>query len=287
MTLRTIPTFCLLAVLAAAPLAAQDKPAAAPAPQAGAKLAEWPPLKDADKDRVLALAGQFRKTDQKLQDDAKKQLLAIGEAAMPLLFQQTSDRAENTNPQLFALFDEILKPAHAALMAREVKKPRVELRRYLVRRLCHFADTEMGPVFESMLKDKDEETVFYSQLGLLALKQTKVLPDVMNYCKAHWAAQGPLVAEVLTPARSHELGAAVFEAIAKLPAAEQMNGLRLARYLMVKDQTMILRHYLEAGEHTVKREAVNAARVLHGEPPIENLPVFQVIEHAKQWLQKL
>jgi hypothetical protein len=148
-------------------------------------------------------------------------------------------------------------------------------------------DAEMRPVFESMLKDKDEETVFFSQLGLLALKQREALAPVLAYAKAHWAASAPLVAEALAPARSRELGEAVFEAIANAPAVDQMNGLRLARYLMVKDQAMLLRRYLEAGENTVKREAVNAARVLHGEPPIENLNVFQAIEHAKQWLQKI
>jgi hypothetical protein len=37
----------------------------------------------------------------------------------------------------------------------------------------------------------------------------------------------------------------------------------------------------------VKREAINTARVLHGEEPIENLSVFQAIEMAKQWLDKL
>ena len=38
---------------------------------------------------------------------------------------------------------------------------------------------------------------------------------------------------------------------------------------------------------TWKREAVNTARVLHGEQPQENLTVFQSIEQAKQWLNKL
>ena len=36
-----------------------------------------------------------------------------------------------------------------------------------------------------------------------------------------------------------------------------------------------------------EREAINAARVLHGEPPIENLPVFQVVQHQQEWLKKL
>jgi hypothetical protein len=286
----TLAARCGLLALAAvlpATARAQDKTAPAAAPAAQGKLAEWPAIKDTDKDHVLALEGQFHKPDAKIQEDAKNQLIAIGDGAMPLLMQRVSDRAENVNPQLFAVFDVLLEKKHAALMAREIKKERIELRRYLTRRLCRFGDPDMRPVFESLLKDKDEETVFCAQLGLLALKQRTALAPVLAYVKVHWNAVAPLVADVLTPARSRELGDAVFESIANAQAVDQMNGLRLARYLMVKDHSVILRRYLEAGEHTVKREAVNAARVLNGEPPIENLNVFQAIEQAKQWLQKL
>ena len=280
------------AIAAAAPEAAARQPASAtPAPAAQQdgkdKLGEWPMLKDTDKERVQALAGQFRKQDEQLQADAKQQLIALGDGAMPLLMQLASDRADNTNAQLFEVFDAVLGPRHAALMARETKKPRVELRRYLSRRLCGFGDRDLAPVFDTLTKDKDEATAFHAWLGLLAQGRKDAVAPVLAYTKTRWNDVGALVASALTPARSQALGEAVFEAIAKAAAVDQMAGLRLLRYTMVKEQGVILRRYLEAGEHTVKREAVNTARVLHGEPPIENLSVFQAIEQAKQWLQKL
>jgi len=284
---------CLPALASAqtpAPTPPQPPPPATGAPKAPAaqgKLGEWPALKDTDKERVPALAGQFRKADPQLHAEAKKQLVAIGDAAAPRLMQLVSDRVDNTNPQLFAVFDEILDSRHAALMARETKKQGIELRRYLTRRLCRFGDAEMAPAFETLQKDKDEATAFYAQLGLLAARKKEALPAVLAYTKAHWAEVSALVAEVLAPVRSAGLGEAVFEAIAKAQPVDQMVGLRLLRYLMVKEQGVILRHYLEANEHTVKREAVNAARVLNGEAPIENLSVFQAIEQAKLWLQKV
>lgn len=278
--------------LAAAPVATQTP--TPPAPQAppaqagaGDKLAEWPPLKDADKDRLLALVGQFRKDDPKIQEEAQRQLVALGEAAMPLLMQRVTDAAENQNARIFAVLDQVLTKRHAALMARETKKPRVELRRYLAQRLCRFGDPELAPVLETLQKDKDALTAFYAQLGLLAQRRVAALSPVLTYTKTNWATVGPLVAETLTPARSPELGVAVFEAIAKAAPVDQMAGLRLLRYLMVKEQGMLLRTYLEAPDNTVLREAVNTARVLHGEAPIENLSVFQAIEHAKQWRQKI
>ena len=275
-----------LALALVAPAAFAQEPPKTPEPARPQKLAEWPKLADADKDRLLAQVGQFRKADAKLHEVAHQQLVAIGEAGMPLLFQQVSDQPQNVNAQLFSVFDEILKPQHAALMARESKKNRVELRRYLLRRMCRFVDPELLPVLKSMQQDKDAETAFFGSLGALACKQREALPAVIAYCKTHWQEMGPIVADVLPAARSNETGSWVFEAIVKASVPDQMTGLRLARYLAVKEHSIILRTYLQAPDHTVKREAINTLRVLNGEEPIENLSVFQAIEMAKEWLKK-
>jgi len=172
-------------------------------------------------------------------------------------------------------------------MARESKKPRVELRRHLARRLCCMGDKDLTPFFESMAKDADPETAFYAQLGAFALGKAAQLSGVLEHCKTNWPTAGPVVAEALASARSQELAMPVFETIASKGAVEQMTGLRLLRYLMVKEQGILLHRYLDDGQHTVKREAVNTARCLFGEAPIENLSVFQAIEQAKLWRAKV
>lgn len=288
----------LLAALCGAlflpPLAPAQAEPPQPAPATGQgpgeqpkKLDEWPQLQDADKNRLLPLVGQFKKADPELHATAHKELVAIGAAAAPLLFQQVADRAENVNPQLFLVFDEVLDHRHAALMARECKKPHVELRRYLIKRLCAFADRDLLPVLQATTKDKDELTRFYAWLGALVLQQRDAIAPVLAYTKVHWQEVSDFVATVLPAGRSTDTGTWLFEAIAKAQPADQMAGLRLLRYLATKEQASLLRRYLEASDHTVKKEAVNTARVLHGEAPLENLAVFQAIEMAKQWLQKL
>jgi hypothetical protein len=263
---------------------ASQKPEPAPA---ATKLAEWPALKETDKERVLSLAGQFRKADPKLHEEAKQQLIALGDAAMPLLLQQVSDKDEAFNALLFSVFDEALKPAHATLMARESKKPRPDLRRYLFMRMCRFVDPELLPVLKAACKDKDEPTAYYASLGMLALKEREAVPAVIAYTKTRWKEIGAITADVLPAARSMDAGNWVFEAIAKAPAADQMAGLRLERYLAVKEHFVIMRTYLKASDHTVKKEAVNTMRVLHGEAPIENLNVFDAIQMAEAWLKKI
>lgn len=281
----------LLAPLLSAPAVhaqqGDDKGEPPPKAEQHEKLTEWPELSSAEREKVVALAGQFRKEDTKLHDAARQQLIAIGAGAAPVLMQRVSDRPENQNEQLFTVLEALLDSRHGALLAREVKKPVTELRRYLTRRICRFVDRDLLPTLEALRKDKDELVAFHAALGCLALGRTDAVPAVLQYSKTHWADQVELIAAVLPKARSAENGNAVFEHITKANPTDQMAGLRLARYLAVDEHKVILRTYLDSPDHTVKKEAVNVCRALHGEPALEKLDVFQSIRLANEWKNKL
>lgn len=290
-----LKNWCVLAAaFCASWLPAQDAKQDPAPPQAAGKatvtkLAEWPALPQPQVEKVMGAVAQFHKPNAELYGPARDQLVEIGEAAAPLLFQRTSDKqdAADLNAQLFLVFDRMLRPEHAALLARELKKPRVELNRYLMARLCRFTDQDMAPVLKAQRTSKDPETAFCAELGLLALSQKDAVPAVLAYTKANWDKVGALVAEVLPAARSISVGSAVFEAIANASIPDQMAGLRLCRYVAVKEHGMIFRTYLQSANHQVKKEAINALRVVNGEQPIETLSVFQAIEMAKTWLTKV
>lgn len=277
----------LFAILACClPLAAQaQEPTPATAPAKIVKLSEWPKLSDLDRDKTMGLLGQFRKQEH-LHAGAHDSLVALGDAIAPLLFQQVSDRAENVNPDIFAVLDAVLGPQHAALLARESKARKLELRRYIALRLCKLHDPEMLPVLQSMAKDKDEEVAWLANLGLLALAQKEALPAVLARVRADWANCRELIAAVLPAARSREAGQWVLDSMATAKAIEQMNALRVLRYLGTKEHTLALKGYLTAEDNNVKKAAVNALRVIYGEEPLEKLSVFQVIDMAKQWQSK-
>jgi hypothetical protein len=282
--MNPLPHSALLLLAATLP---PQAPAPSPAGQERpTKLDEWPALNDDQKQRVLALVGQFKKDDPALREGARDQLAAFGEGIAPLLFLQVSDRNDNVNADIFAVLDRVLTSRHAALMARECKKPKLELRRYVVQRLCRFVDPAMQPVLAAATRDKDAEVAYHAHLGLLGLGEASSLPPVLERSRKEWRAVQPLCAEVLPKARSDALGRAVAEAIAKAQPPVQAAGLRLMRYLATKSQTIIVRTYLQAEDHNVKKEAVNAMRVLNDQAPIEDLSVFQAIEMAKEWLNK-
>jgi len=263
-------------------------PTPTPTPvQAATQLAEWPKVGDGERKKIVGAIGQFTKSEKSLHGPAHKRLVELGDLAAPLVMLAVNDRTPEANPPLFAVLDELLQPRHAALLARETKKPQTELRRYLTLRLIRFHDPAQVPTLQELAKDQDEQTAFYASLGLLAAKQKDGLPATMAYARTHWADVTKLVAEVLPAARSTEAADWVLAAIGKASAVEQMTGLRLLRHLLPKERAAELKAFLKASDHTVLREAINAARVVHGEEPIENLPVFQAVKHQQEWLKKL
>lgn len=264
----------------------QGKPKQGPK-QGTNKLAKWPVLKKAVSDRVRASARQFRKPQEKLHEEANRKLIAIGAGVAPVLIPMINDRAESTNEHLFAVLDAVTNKTHASLLAREAKRPSVEWRRYLMRKLAGFHDADMAAVFKPALKDKDPDITIYAGLGLLSLGKHDGLDIVLLAAKQRWTEFGDITSKVLPAGRSGKCALPVFEKIASARPTDQMAGLRLLRYLMVKDQGMMLRTYLKSSDFAVKKEAINTARVLNGEKPLEKLSSFQAIDQAKKWLQKI
>lgn len=252
-----------------------------------AKLAKWPALKKAASDRARATAKQFKKPQEKLHTEANRKLIAIGAGVAPVIIPLVSDRAQNTNEHLFAVLDAVVNKSHASLLAREARRPSVEWRRYLMRKLAGFHDADMAAVFKPALKDKDPDIAIYAALGLLSLGKHDGLDIVLLAAKQRWNEFGDITSKVLPAARSGACSLPIFEKIASARATDQMAGLRLLRYLMVKDQGTLLRTYLQSSDFTVKKEAINTARVLNGEKPLKKLSSFQAIDQAKKWLLKI
>jgi hypothetical protein len=283
--LATIATLALTS----APVEAQSKDAKRGGKQSTkiTKLAKWPALKKAASDRARATAKQVKKPQEKLQVEANHKLVAIGAGVAPVIIPLVSDRAENTNEQLFAVLDAVVDKSHASLLAREAKRPSVEWRRYLLRKLAGFHDADMAAVFKSALKGKDPDIAIYAGLGLLSLGKHDGLDIVLLAAKQRWAEFAEITSKVLPAGRSSASALPIFEKIASARPTDQMAGLRLLRYLMVKDQGMMLRTYLKSSAFAVKKEAINTARVINGEKPLDKLSSFQAIEQAQKWLLKI
>ncbi|MGE3175680.1 MAG: hypothetical protein AB7O97_23860 [Planctomycetota bacterium] len=259
----------------------------ADAPQDPKKLKDWPAIAAPDRARALKLTGQLKKESEELRQAAVDEMIAIGAGAAPVLFQKVNDSDESINEDLFRVFDAVLGPEHADLMAAQARKKKRTLRNYLTRRLCRFVDPDQRDYLAWASKDEeDEQVVFCANLGLAALHDAPALLQVLELTRRDWLEHKDLVAEVLPAARCDACARAVAEHIASAQPVVQAAGLRLLRYVADQNHVMILRTYLGAEDHGVKKEAVNAMRALHGQEPIENLSAFQAVEMAKEWQSK-
>ena len=251
------------------------------------KLSAWPKLGKRDGDRARAAAKQFRKPRAQLHSAASERLKHLGAGVAPVLIPLISDRAQNINEHIFEVLDHVVDETHAALLARETKRKSVECRRYVARRLAGMRDKETLPVLKRMLADKDEDVAFFAALGALAVGEDIGVDGVLAAARQRWGEQRALIAATLTPARSDRAGMRIWLRIEGARPTDQMAGLRLLRYLATKSQRGRLRRYLGSADFAVKREAINTARVLHGEAALEKISSFQAINLAKQWLEKL
>lgn len=284
----------LFALPIASPTANAQETKDAPPPSAasttGAKkpLAAWPALQAKDRDRAIVLTGQLKKEDEAVRTAARGEMLAMGAGAAPVLFQKVGDAEKELalNEELYLVFDEMLTEEHRALMAEQAKKKKIELRKYLLRRLCLMADPELKSAFEPFRKDADEQTLLYATLGLAARKDKDALMQLLEITRTDWASHVELVSKALPFARSSECALALAERMANDGNEVKAAGLRLMRYVATENEKPIIKTYLGAEDHGVVKEAVNVMRVMNGMEPLEKLSAFDVIGMAKEWQSK-
>ena len=110
------------------------------------------------------------------------------------------------------------------------------------------------------------------------------METVFKRCSDAWRELAELVGEVLPAARSNEAADWVIGKMSRDDEQSRITGLRLLRSLAPKEYAGIVKLSLDAHQHSIKKEAINTLRVIvDGDPPLENLSVFQAIEMAKEW----
>lgn len=263
-----------------------DEPAPTPQEKDG-KLEAWPELDPVQVRRIPGLLAQFRKKDESLHSEAHAELVALGDGAAPLLLARLTDNEVNFNDPILAVLDEVLGPRHADLLAPEARSRKLVERRYVLRRLATFADPDLEPVFAAALEDEDEDVAFYAALGASGLGGLESLEIVLQRCRRSWDEERAMISEVLENARSIDSGRWVLQRLVKGDTGEKIAGLRMARYLAPRELARVVAIHLDDSQHSVKKEAINALRVIHGQEPMENLSVFQAIEMAKEWKARI
>lgn len=294
--IRSITRAMACAVAFSLPCAAQEpKPAAEPS---------WPELAQKDADRIALLVRKLEIGGETESEKARTQLVALGPGVVPHLLRRLA-LPRQTDAALAATaqaLDAVVASEHAPLVAKVTDDRTLPARRWAMRWLMLHVDERWRDVYERHAgplvdpkgdapKDAtppDPEIRFCANLALAALRDTDALARVIEICHTQWQERAEVVGKVLPLARSQEMASWMMRQMRADDERSRVTGLRLLRSLAPKDYAGAIAIHLDAGEASVKREAINALRaVVDGAPPIETMASFTAIEESRKWKERL
>lgn len=278
--LRTLA--CSAAILCA--LSAQDPPA----PPSPAPPPRWPALTEAGRAEARLTLGRLAAVRDDATEAHEQKLVALGAGVAPLVLAALGAKSAAHPEALERVLDRVVTTGHAALLAPESGHASVAVRRYVVAQLARAHDPAHADRLAKAAEDPDAEVRLAGALGLTALGDFRAFDVVFDECRTEWRERADFVATVLAPARGEAATEQVYARMTRTDVETRITGLRLLRSLAPAEQARGLAVFLDADEHNVKKEAINALRaVVDGAAPLENLSVFQAIEMAKQWKARI
>ena len=251
------------------------------------KKPSWPKLSSKDASRAKLMLRKIGSEDEEVATEAESALVEIGPGAAKMMFRKlaTKNGDSDVNEAIARVLDQVLAKDHAPLLAPMLGHKSVTVRRYASQRIARFHVKELIAPLRKATKDEDELVVFHAALGLTGIGDFEKFDVVFDTCNEDWRTHATVVAEVLEPMRGKVgLDALRPRLDRRKDQQTQITALRLLRTLCPKSHAGLAASFLEAEDHAIKKEAINALRaIVDGDPPLENLSVFQAIEHAKKW----
>ena len=273
----------LVLLAAMTPMAAAQPPQPAPVEKPA-----WPKLETGQRERLEQLFKNLASKNEELRDAAEAELQGIGAAAAPLMIAHLSDLAINVNESLLRVLPRVTAAEHAPLLAQLIGSRRLAIRQFVAQRLAELHPPEMGPVFRAALRDRDASVVFLAKVGLAGIGDLEFMDAVFERCSTDWNGWREVMARALRGAHGEKATHWLLERMTEGTARDRVTGLRLLRTVGVRSAAGRIAGYLDSESHNVKKEAINALRaIVDGEPPLDELSVFEAIEMAKKWKEKI
>ncbi len=259
------------------------------------RLEAWPEL---DKDCRKGLKGEvdrLRKArTESMGASAADNLRACGAGVAPaLLTALGKERDEEARARVLDVLASVTGAAHTRLLAAEFDHSSAEVRRFALQRVAGLPDPGVREPAERALAALEErgEKADAKELYLAALCATSAgsmsgFDRVLAAAEKDWRRRGPELRVALLAVRGP---AASERSLAALEAAGDSSARTVAALNVLaacgeKDAARAVRPRLDSDDNSVRVAAINALRgVVDGDPPLENLPVFEAIEAAKRW----
>ena len=283
-----LPLLCSLAVL---PAPRQDDPP----PQEPERAESWPAL--VDRERVEKDVSRLRKANtEEMGEQAHAALVADGAMVAPLLLKALGkERDADARDRLRAVLDAVVAAPHTRLLAEWFDHEAVAVRVWTQRAAARWADPGLAAAARSAWQAvakrgerAEEDERFAAALLLVSTGDTEHLEPLYERGEREWSRCGAELARVFGAVRGRGVER---ELVAALKGAERRRAsvcLRLLAACGTRGELNAVAPFLDSNDSTLRIDAINACRgIVDGEAPLERLAVFEAIEMAKRWRERL
>jgi len=287
---------------ALAPL--QDPPPApAPAPAAErpaeiVRLTAWPELpKDLQKTVETDIERLRKAHTEGMGEDAHAGLIAAGAAIVPeLLPKLGKEKDAEARARIEDVLNAVTSAEHTRLLAARFADKAQAIRTYALSRASAFPDAGTRAEAEAALaraaavkepKDEDRAEHLAAALAATAAGSLAGLDHLALRAETSFGTEGARMRRALEAVRGPE-------ATAQLGA--KLSGERAARIAALNllagcgdaSAKPLVKPFLDDNDNSVRIAAINALRgIVDGAPPLDKLPVFEAIEIAKEWKNRV
>lgn len=290
---------CLLLLAAAVPCLparagappAQDPPV----PDEQKRLEAWPELRD--KERVTDDVLRLRKANTpEMGEQARDALIADGAMVAPLLLEAfEKERDEEARERVLEVLDAVVGAPHTRLLAPWFANDEPRVRIWALRKAALYPDPGVGDAAReawAAVQKRGERAApgerYAAAVCLVSSGDPDGLPEVFAQAREEWKDHKEELRAALQAVRGEE---AERELLERLHAGDRKDKSAALRLLAVAGTEKTLPHlgqYLDSTDNTLRIDAINACRgIVDGEPPLEQLPVFEAIGLAEEWMERI
>lgn len=260
------------------------------------KLTEWPSPSN---------AGELKKDIQRLRKarteemgiQAVAALKEAGAASAPLLIKALGkEKDEEARERILDVLTHVTAVEHTRLLARELKSKDLGVRVWTLRRLAVFPDHDLSEQVVkhlAALKKKgskaDPDELKAAALCTLSTGEIAGLDVVFGMAKDSWKRYSKEILIAAREIRGKTATSVLAHHLSNGDRKERVAALRLLSSCGDPVTALsLIRPFLDNTDNSLRIGAINALRgIVDGDPPLDKLPVFEAIERANKWKNRV
>ncbi|MDF1836708.1 MAG: hypothetical protein P1V35_02465 [Planctomycetota bacterium] len=253
-------------------------------------LKEWPALENKEVKRLV------KARTEEMGVDAAIKLKETGAGVAPALIKALGiTKDKETMERIFDVLDAVTGPAHTRLLAKDFLSKKPNIRRYALGRVAQLPDTGVAEQAEAawtMANKKgshwDKQDKYLAALCCAAAGSDAGLELLIEYAGKKWGKVREDFALALPSLRSDALSKQLIERFGNTDRQSQVECLRLLSLCGTKASFPYIKPLLDSGDGSLKKAAINACRgIIENKPPLGNISVFDAIDLANKWKERL